>query len=155
MESLSIEQINKLQEENEAYKQSEQEASEIIAELKQKNKQLREALSDCLTLFRLGIKIINCGSKDSAAMEAVKNFTIKNAAEILNENSEIQELEKSVQQWKAKSEIYRLALKDINAYCAKNTKYYTKYGYTEPTTKTRFLSPIMNILSKFSYKEFE
>ena len=34
MESLSIEQINKLQEENEAYKQSEQEASEIIAELK-------------------------------------------------------------------------------------------------------------------------
>ena len=134
MEPLSIEDINKLQKENE---------------------ELREVLSDLFTLFRFGIKIIQTGSKDSAGMQAVKNFTIKNAAELLNENSAIQELENSVQQWKAKSEVYRLALKDINAYCAKNTKYYTKYGYTEPTSKTRFLSPIMNILSKFSHKEFE
>lgn len=45
MESLSIEQINKLQEENETYKQSEQEASEIIAELKHKNKTLKKKLN--------------------------------------------------------------------------------------------------------------
>ena len=45
MESLSIEQINKLQEENEAYKQSEQEAKEIIAELKHKNKTLKKKLN--------------------------------------------------------------------------------------------------------------
>ena len=39
---LSVDEINKLQMENEAYKQSEQEAGEIIAELKAENEKLKE-----------------------------------------------------------------------------------------------------------------
>lgn len=41
---LSVDEINKLQMENEAYKQSEQEAKEIIAELKAENEALIEGL---------------------------------------------------------------------------------------------------------------
>ncbi len=39
---ISINEINKLKAENEAYKQSEQEAKEIIAELKAENERLKE-----------------------------------------------------------------------------------------------------------------
>lgn len=41
---LSVDEINKLQMENEAYKQSEQEASEIIEELKAENEKLKEEI---------------------------------------------------------------------------------------------------------------
>jgi uncharacterized protein YukE len=43
---LSIDEINKLQMENEAYKQSEQEATEIIAELKAENDRLKEEIKE-------------------------------------------------------------------------------------------------------------
>ena len=43
---LSIDKINKLQQENEAYKQSEQEAQEIIAELKAENEKLKRIIDN-------------------------------------------------------------------------------------------------------------
>ena len=126
MEPLSIEDINKLQKENE---------------------ELREVLSDLFTLFRFGIKIIQTGSKDSAGMEAVKTFTIT--------NPEFEKLKRAVQHLRIKNEEYRLTLKDIKAYCDKNIKYRATAGNINPTAKTRFLMPIIQAFMKFDEKEFE
>ena len=73
MESLSIEQINKLQEENEAYKQSEQEASEIIAELKHKNKTLKKKLN-CFKAALEEIRSYCIGCENGINAKKIKEY---------------------------------------------------------------------------------